>query len=185
MDKLTQTTDTLCKISGSISYIDIGSLIINILILIVLYQTAKFIKEQLKNQDAMLRVELLKDRITMGWSTDEPITEGHINNVEFLPDIFIPERYKKLAMNLNNSSNEKKKDDAAKIGKYLYLAKVYDYFLYVYTSSLELKDPLGTDWQNKWLVGLVPDDVFKEIRKFNKKTHPDFEKFLKEKENSV
>ena len=73
---------------------------------------------------------------------------------------------------------EKKKGMEVEIGKYLYLAKVYDYFLYVFTSSKEIEDPLGTAWQNVWIKELRKDEVFEEIRKFNKISHPEFEKYL-------
>ncbi len=160
-------------------------MIIQLLILLVLGFTSFFIWRQLRSQDKMLKVQLLKDRITMGWLTDEPITEEHINNVKLLPDKFIPDEYKDICINLSTSnSNDEQKNNMVKIGKYLYLAKVYDYFLYVFisSSSLKIKDPLGTAWQDFWIKELVKDDVFNKIRQLNETSYRGFETFLKRKE---
>ena len=187
MDTIIQIIDTLKQTLGIEFNSDLYELIIQLLILVVLVGTAIFISRQLRTQNNMLEVQLLKDRITMGWSTDEPMTKEDINNVKFLPDKFIPDKYKDIYVNMcTNKSNDKQEKSMVKIGKYLYLAKVYNYFLYVFasSSSMKMKDPLGTDWQDVWLNELVKDDVFKEIREFNRKSHRGFENFLKGKEES-
>jgi hypothetical protein len=192
IDTLSQTIDTLNKELGTLSCYDIGALIIQGSILVALVVTACFIWNQLKNQNdtletqndtletqnkmletqnKMLEVQLLKDRITMGWSTDEPITNEHINNVKFLPDNFIPEKYRK---------------NMDELGKYLYLEQVYDYFLYVFTSAEITKDdPLGIDWQKKWIKLLVKDKIFNEIREFHGNSFKDYEDFLQDIEKSA
>ena len=92
IDTLSQTIDTLNKSLGTLSIYDIGVLSVQILILIVLFYTAFYIKHQLRIQSNVLQAQLLKDRITMGWLTDEPITKEHIDNVKYLPNNFIPKK---------------------------------------------------------------------------------------------
>ncbi|MCP4050155.1 MAG: hypothetical protein GY730_05565 [bacterium] len=163
------------------------ALIVQFIILLVLGWTAICIWRQLKTQTEqfkiqtdMLKAQLLKERITMGWLTDEPITKEHINNVQFLPKNFMPEKYQELVTDSDKTNDKQKNNNMAEIGKYLYLSKVYDYFLYVYTSSdsMNLEDPLGSAWQERWLKDLLKDKVFMEVRKMNVDSHPKFETSL-------
>jgi len=234
-------TQTICELKQIISAkpeYDWWPLGIQVFISLVLLITAFIISRQLYTQNKMLKTQLLKDRITMGWSTDEPITEEFINNVKFLPECFISKKYKNIYMNNNSVSKssfnhldldlekiwkdlinnkhieqdgrisdtslkikelskfkihqdfqdkkseiftifQQKKINRDKIGKYLYLSKVYNYFLYVYTSSKKTKDPLGDDWQGKWLREIKKDEVFADVRGFHENGHPDFEEHLK------
>ncbi len=145
--------------------------LLDLAILVVLLGTAIAIILQLRAQKKIFKVQLLKDRITMAWSTDEPITEEHINHVKYLPDDFIPEKYK-------NSNDD--------IGKYLYLEQVYDYFLYVFTSAEIMNDdPLGPAWRKEWIKILVGNDMFNEIRAFNENSFDEFDKFLEGIKESI
>ena len=151
---------------------------INGAILLVLVVTAFFMAVQLFVQKKILNAQLLKDRILLGWQTDEPITLDHINNVEFLPDDYIPRKYRDIYTKMKIEQDAKKKKEMeSQIGKYLYLRKVYVYFNYVFITyhQMKLTDPWGYEWWRNWLDD---DEIFMEVREFNKNNHRNFENYL-------
>lgn len=179
IDTLSQTINTLNQTISTNSGYDWGVLIIQGLILGVLIVSALFIKKQLKTQNKMLNAQLLKDRIILGWQTDEPITKEHIGNLAYLPRNFMPDNCIKLFNEINDTNNEgKKEENKNKIGKYLYLSKVYGYFRWIFIMSeeMEIEEHLDDKWPRKWIRNICQDDVFLDIRKFNKREFPDFEK---------
>ncbi len=157
--------------------------IIPVLTLIVLSFTVIAIYKQLRAQKKILKSQLLKDRITMGWQTDKPITENHIDNVRLLPSGYMQEKYKnKYTEMMGMDEGDEKKELNSEIGKYLYLSKIYDYFLYtyiVYIKDEKFKDPWGKDWQRQWLAELRKDKIFKDVMEFQQNAHFDFDEYLK------
>jgi len=157
IDWFYQAIDSLNKASSTISWCDI-------LVLLVLICSAFLVVRQLRLQTAIFKIDLLKDRITMGWLTDKPITQEDLDNVKYYPKNYIPEKYRQ-----GNDLT----------GQYLYLDQVYDYFLYVYVSSQSIEDPLGKKWQDMWLTELVSrNDVFNDIKKHQADSFPEFNEFL-------
>ena len=175
---LARCGDTLNQTLNTKSAYDWIPIVTQILILLVLFITAFLILRQLNTQKKMLDAQLLKDRIMLGWQTDEPITLDHINNVEFLPDGYIPRKYRDMYMKMKIEQDAKKKKEMElKIGKYLYLTKVYVYFKYAFITyhQMKLTDPWGYEWWQNWLD---EDKIFMEVREFNKNNHDVFEEYL-------
>ncbi len=195
---LTQTLDTLSHaintLNQTLNTKHDYAWIIPVLTLIVLIGSAFFILRQLLIQKKILNAQLLKDRILLGWHTDEPVTDEHITNVEYLPSGYLPSAYKKKYKDLKEADLEKKKELNCTISKYLYLNKVYDYFLYTYIlygekkgkGKIKFTDPWGKEWQKKWLTVLKRDEVFMDYREFQFEGQKEFDGYLKKQmEGSV
>ncbi len=187
--QIIQIVDTIIQALKTLNWYQVIALIIQVFILCVLVYTARYIKKQLKTQNKILEMQLLKDRITLGWLTDEPITKKHIKNIDFLPKDFLPEKYKTKYTNMKTMVNtEYKKEIEVELGKYLYLAKVYDYFLYSYIlygkEKMNFKDHWGDKWEKQWLKGLTNDEVFKDIMVSNRASYSDFHKHLQSFQSS-
>jgi hypothetical protein len=162
---------------------------IQFLILVVLTITAIaifiqiiFIIHQLKTQKKILKAQLLKDRIMLGWETDTPITTEHIDNLAYLPNNFMPKKCIKLYDDMKKTScKEKREEKKRRIGKYLYLSKVYGYFRWILIMSkeMDIDDQLDDKWTRKWIRDICQDDVFIDIREFNKREYSKFEDYIK------
>ena len=173
-DVTTESTQTIVTLNGILDTspgCEIATFWVQVLVLGVLCLSAGAVFWQLRLQTKMLRMDLLRDRITMGWLTDKPITPEHIDSVKYYPENYIPRKYRGKEKELTGKEKEL-------TGKYLYLDQVYDYFLYVYLSSKSVKDPLGKKWQEKWIEDLAGNKIFDDIREDNRDSFRKFDDYL-------
>ena len=150
------------------SFIDSNSVFIQFLVLIVLLITLVLVLIQTITQNKLYKAQILRDRFDLYNNTKGLITDKHITD------------FKNFSQDYINEYTEYYSKSNDNIHTYLYFGKIYEYLLYVWElkDKYNLKDPLGNEWEQKWLIEYKDEQAFADLREFNKEFYSDFDGHL-------
>lgn len=73
------------------------------------------------------------------------------------------------------------KNDPLKIKRYIGLLSLYEYLAFSYTmKELQLPDPLGYQWTERWATDLLEYPEFRQIHEYHKEYYPEFANYIDE-----
>lgn len=128
-------------------------------------------QSQVLLQNNLLQAQILAHRYQALLTTDREITEGELLQVHRWPGIYMSDKvYKKY------------KDNPDAMRKYLGALKLYVFLAFTYSlKSVNLPDPLGYEWTEKFAGTLLEYEEFCEVHALLKEYYPKFASFLDSK----
>ncbi len=157
-----------------IEKLNIGEIIqFSILMVLLLTLLANF--WQLIIQNRLFKAQLLRDRFQMYWKMYEPISDEEVKDLKIFPeDWIVPEKFETEYQN---------NDD--RIKKYIRMSRLYEYLAFTFKlRKHKLPDPLGEEWLEIWLQGLVKEKEFRDVHFYYGNFYPDFKSLVDKLINS-
>ena len=143
--------------------------IIQLAILAVLAATLTAVFRQLMIHNRLLQAQILRDRFDMYWKTYEPVSDADMEELRLVPDDY---------MNLQKYETTYKNNPTA-LRKYVSLLQTYEYLAFCFLlKRLQLPDPLGYAWTEKWATDLLEHKEFVDVHQHQKKYYPEFAEFI-------
>ena len=111
----------------------------------------------------------------MYWKMYEPISDEEVKDLKIFPeDWIVPEKFETEYQN---------NDD--RIKKYIRMSRLYEYLAFTFKlRKHKLPDPLGEEWLEIWLQGLVKEKEFRDVHFYYGNFYPDFKSLVDKLINS-
>lgn len=149
--------------------------VIQLGILVVLTITLVAIYKQHELQNKLFKAQVLKDRFEMYWNTYAPVSDDELRSFTDHPDDWITSELYESAY----------RNNPVKIRRYISTSKKYEYLAFTYRmKTLEIEDPLGDHWLEKWTEDLLSEEEFFDVHDSYKGYYQDYEKYVNDMRKS-